>query len=135
MKKMMKIGACLVLLTVGCGPNVDETPPDFSDHEVVREACESMCMTGHACCDPLGTTECSPMYGLTEEECVSECVGSEAEWSFSEECRDDFYTNVDCASSLTCEEYIDYFKGTPGHECEEEREARREMVEKGCFGA
>ncbi len=113
---------------------VEDEPPDFSDPVTVREACESSCMTGHECCDPLGETGCNPPWGFTVEECIAECVGSEAEWNFNEECRDDFYENVYCAASLTCDEYLDYFQGTPGHECEAERNARRDMVERGCFG-
>ncbi len=63
-----------------------------------------------------------------------ESVESESEWDFNEECRDDFYANLHCAASLTCEEYIEYYRGTPGHACEAEKEARFEMVNKGCFG-
>ncbi|MCR9160853.1 MAG: hypothetical protein ACE37F_03535 [Nannocystaceae bacterium] len=124
---------CLLLL--GCGPTVEEEPPDYSDAEVVRDACEAMCMTGFACCDPSGRPECTPMYGVTEEDCVERCVGSEAEWGYNAECRDAYYANVDCASTLTCEEYVDYYKGMPGHVCEAELEARFEMVNKGCFGS
>jgi len=135
-KMMKETAACLVVLVAtACSPQVKEEPPDFSDAEVVRQACESMCATSHACCDPVSTesTVCSPMYGLTEEACVDECVGSDSEWNFNEECRDDFYTNIDCAAGLTCGEYVDYYKGTPGHVCEAEKNARFEMVNKGCF--
>ncbi|MCR9160854.1 MAG: hypothetical protein ACE37F_03530 [Nannocystaceae bacterium] len=130
-----RIQACWLLLLLGCGPKVEDSAPDYSDAEVVRDACESVCMTGFACCDLSGRPECFPMHGVTEEECVEDCVGSESEWGFSAECRDAYYANVDCASTLTCEEYVEYYKGTPGHVCEAEREARREMVEKGCFGS
>ena len=134
MKTMKRAAACLVLLALsGCGPRVDEEPLDFSDPETIEESCESWCTVAHACCDPLGQSECSP-WKVTAEECITECIASESEFSFNAECRDDYYTNIACASELTCEEYVEYWKEEPGHECEEEKNGRREMLNKGCFG-
>ncbi len=126
----------VLLLTIlgGCAPQVEEDPPDFGDEETVRSSCEAWCATDHLCCEPVGPDrECST-WKLDEATCIADCVGSQAEWSFTEECRDDFYANVHCAGALTCEEYVEYFDGTPGHACEAEKEARFEMVNKGCFG-
>ncbi len=130
---MHRVVACLVLL-VGCGPKVDEGNPNFSELETIEDSCESWCMTTHACCDPLGGSECSP-WQLTEDECLAECIAAESDFSFDEECRDDYYGNIACAAELTCEEYVDYYKGAAGHECQAEKDARFEMVNKGCFGA
>ncbi len=130
--RMHRVVACLALL-VGCGPRVDEETPDFNEPQTIEDSCESWCMTAHACCDPLGGSECSP-WQLTEGECLAECIAAESDFSFNEECRDDYYANVACASELTCEEYVDYYKGEAGHECEAEKDARSEMLNKGCFG-
>ena len=136
MKTMKRAAACLVVVVLsGCGPRVDEEPLDFSDPGTVEESCRKWCEVDHSCCTPNleKGVECST-WQVEEATCITECIGSEREWGFNEECRDDYYTNIACASELTCEEYVEYWKGTEGHVCEAEKEARFEMLNKGCFG-
>jgi hypothetical protein len=136
MKTMKRAAACLVLLVLwGCGSLVDEEPLDFGDPETVEESCRTWCEVDHLCCTPSLEEgfECGT-WRVEETQCFAECVASESEFSFNAECRDDYYANIACASELTCEEYVEYWKEEPGHRCEEEKEGRREMLNKGCFG-
>jgi len=136
MKAMKRAATFLVLFAIsGCGARVGEEPLDFSDPQTVEESCRTWCEVDHLCCTPSLEEgfECST-WRVEEARCIDECIATENEFSFNEECRDDYYTNIACASELTCGEYVEYWKGTEGHICEAEKDARFEMLNKGCFG-
>jgi hypothetical protein len=136
MKAMKRGAACLALLALsGCGPRVVEDPLDFSDPQTIEESCRTWCEIDNLCCTPSleDGFECST-WQVDEATCIAECISTQSEWDFSAECRDDYYSNIACASELSCEEYVEYWKEEPGHRCEEEKQGRREMLDKGCFG-
>ena len=136
MNAMKRAAACLALLALsGCGPQVEDEPLDFSDPQTIEESCRTWCEVDHSCCSTTLSdgAECGS-WTATEATCITECTAADSEFSFNDECRDDYYTNIACASDLTCEEYVEYWKEEPGHRCEEEKKGRREMLNKGCFG-